>query len=171
MSLHPEPITLGHFVTDVVQVHRAHAASKRLEFHLELGQDGPLPEILVDPVRLRQMINNLLNNAIKYTDTGSIRLAVESMGTEVYFEVSDTGCGIAQADFEAIFEKFGTVGGKIQRDKGGTGLGLSLVKNLATLMGGRILLESEIGKGSIFTLVIPVVPPPAEEKSVMDTTG
>jgi signal transduction histidine kinase len=156
MTLHPERIDLKFFVPDVVQVHRAHAASKRLDFYLELGQDGPLPVIDADPVRLRQMINNLLNNAIKYTDEGSVRMAVEGIGSEVYFEVSDTGCGIAQTDFDAIFEKFGTVGGKVQRDKGGTGLGLSLVKNLATLMGGRILLESELGKGSIFTLVIPV---------------
>ncbi|MDP5240639.1 HAMP domain-containing sensor histidine kinase [Uliginosibacterium sp. 31-16] len=159
MLLHPEPIDLAPFVGDVVQVHRAHAATKRLDFHLDLGQDGPLPVIQADPVRLRQMINNLINNAIKYTDAGSVRVAVESVGTEVYFEVSDTGCGIPPEHQLAVFEKFGWVGGKIQRDKGGTGLGLSLVRNLACLMGGRILLESELGKGSIFTLVIPVCAP------------
>lgn len=159
MTLHAEPIDLNLFVPDVVQLHRAHAANKHLEFHLELGHEGQLPIIQADPVRLRQIINNLINNAIKYTDSGSVRVAVDSIGNEVYFEVSDTGCGIAQSDFKAIFEKFGTVGGRIQRDKGGTGLGLSLVSNLATLMGGRILLESELHRGSIFTLVIPVEPP------------
>ncbi|MET7013578.1 sensor histidine kinase [Uliginosibacterium flavum] len=159
MVLHLEPVDLAPFVVDVIQVHRAHAATKRLEFHLDLGQDGPLPVIQADPVRLRQMINNLVNNAIKYTDAGSVRIAVESVGTEVYFEVSDTGCGIPSEHMQAVFEKFGWVGGKAQRDKGGTGLGLSLVRNLAQLMGGRILLESEVGKGSIFTLVIPVNQP------------
>ena len=159
MILHVEAIDLAPFVTDVVQVHRAHAATKRLEFHLDLGQDGPLPVIQSDPVRLRQMINNLINNAIKYTDAGSVRVAVERVDMEVYFEVSDTGCRIPPEHQLAVFEKFGWVGGKKQRDKGGTGLGLSLVRNLAALMGGRILLESEVGKGSIFTLVIPINPP------------
>ncbi len=158
MLLHPEQIDLNAFVPDVVHVHRSHAAAKHLAFHLELGRNGPLPVIEADPMRLRQMINNLVNNAIKYTDAGSIRMRVESLGDEVCLEVSDTGCGIAKADFDAIFEKFGTVGGKIQRDKGGSGLGLSLVRNLVHMMGGRISLESEPGKGSIFTLVIPVRP-------------
>lgn len=162
MLLHPEPIDLNAFVPDVVHVHRAHAAAKHLEFQLEIGQEGPLPTIEADPVRVRQMINNLINNAIKYTDSGGVRVRVEHFGEEICIEVADTGCGIAKADFDAIFEKFGTVGGKIQRDKGGTGLGLSLVRNLARMMGGRILLDSMPGRGSIFTLVIPVKPPASD---------
>lgn len=157
MLLHPEPLDLESFVSDVVKVHRAHAATKRLVFNLEIPTEEALPTISADPVRLRQMLNNLLNNAIKFTDVGSVSITVGNLGDEVYFEVADTGCGILAEHQLAVFEKFGWAGGKAQRDKGGTGLGLSLVRNLAQLMGGKVLLESEPDKGSIFTLIIPVV--------------
>lgn len=163
MLLHPEPIDLQLFVPDVVQLHKTLALGKGLDFVTDLGAGGvPLPCIQVDPVRLRQILNNLINNAIRYTDQGYVKVRVEVSGPDVLFRISDSGCGIDPQNFEAIFEKFGTVGGKMQRDKGGTGLGLSLVRNLAHLMGGHILVESEPGSGSTFTLAIPVVAPQSQ---------
>lgn len=154
MILHPEPFELGSFMNEVIGVHYGHAQGKGLVLALNLAED--LPEMIsTDSLRLRQTLNNLINNAIKYTDDGSVLLRVTRHENMIHIAVIDTGCGIAPEDQEAAFEKFGGVGGKVQRDKGGTGLGLSLVRKLVTLMGGKISVESVLGKGSTFTLIIP----------------
>ncbi|NSL54570.1 sensor histidine kinase [Uliginosibacterium aquaticum] len=158
MTVHAEPIDLPAFVADVVRGHRAHAAGKGLELLLEMARQGPLPVLESDALRLRQILNNLINNAIKYTDHGQVSVQLEAEGTDLVFQVRDTGCGIAAEDQEAIFDRFGGVGSKVQRDKGGSGLGLSLVRKLAGLLGGRVSLASEPGRGSLFTLRIPQQP-------------
>jgi signal transduction histidine kinase/CheY-like chemotaxis protein len=106
-----------------------------------------------DPLRLRQMLSNLVGNASKFTATGSIRIAGEEISREgedvvLEFSVSDSGIGIASDKLERLFKPFSQVDGSITREYGGSGLGLSIVSNLAKLMGGEAGIESELGKGS-----------------------
>jgi len=111
--------------------------------------------VIGDSVRLRQVLVNLLNNAVKFTGTGSIELvAVREAGPPgtvmLHFSVRDTGPGIPQDKFDTIFEAFRQADGSITRRYGGTGLGLAICSRLVSLMGGRIWVESELGTGSTF---------------------
>ena len=167
MQLHPEAIDLAVFASEVLASHRAHAQSKGLALLLDLERDLAFPVIETDRLRLRQILNNLLNNAIKYTDHGQVLLQLGGSDSEIHFSVRDTGCGIALEDQVAVFERFGGVRSKTQRDKGGSGLGLSLVRLLSKMLGGRVTLESEPGQGSVFTVIIPVrLPEPEEMKEI-----
>jgi signal transduction histidine kinase/ligand-binding sensor domain-containing protein len=110
-----------------------------------------------DSFRLRQIINNLIVNAVKFTDQGSIRFGYVLEGAYAKFYVKDTGVGIAEADFERIFDHFHKkelIEGRIYR---GTGIGLSICKSLVQLLGGTIGVESEVGKGSLFYFTIPLI--------------
>jgi signal transduction histidine kinase len=106
---------------------------------------------------LNQILTNLLSNALKFTDKGSITLRVEQTSLEILFSVIDTGIGIAIEDCEAIFQPFHQVDSGLNRKYEGTGLGLALSRRLAQLHGGDITVESELGRGSCFTLHLPVV--------------
>ena len=113
------------------------------------------PRVLADPLRLRQLLVNLLHNAVKFTDHGSVRLEVRVLddpagALRVRFSVRDTGIGIAPDQVEAIFGAFTQVDGSSTRRHGGSGLGLAIVKELAVLMGGRVNVESRVGAGSHF---------------------
>jgi signal transduction histidine kinase/DNA-binding response OmpR family regulator len=115
-----------------------------------------------DPTRLRQIITNLLSNAVKFTDTGEVRLQVsivtrEHMHQEVLFSVEDTGIGIAQEAIDKLFDKFTQADGSTTRKYGGTGLGLSVCKQLVEKQGGRIGLESRLGFGAKFWFTLPFV--------------
>jgi CheY-like chemotaxis protein len=108
-----------------------------------------------DPSRLRQVLNNLLGNAVKFTETGSIHLSVNTEfvsaeETVLIFELRDTGIGIPSGQFESIFEAFQQVDSSTTRKYGGTGLGLAISRKLVARMGGRIWLNSEVGKGTTF---------------------
>ncbi len=108
-----------------------------------------------DPYRLHQVLLNLLNNALKFTDDGSIKLAItcvrgESDAVELQFSVIDTGIGIAAESQKRIFESFSQADNSTTRKYGGTGLGLAICTRLVALFGGRIWLESQAGKGSSF---------------------
>ena len=149
---------LVHSVTNMV---RPSAEEKRLS--VQLSVDPDLPALLIgDPLRLTQILVNLLYNAIKFTDTGSITLRLWMVGSDqpdnsirVRFEVEDTGIGIAASEHERIFERFMQAGNDMTRKYGGTGLGLALVKMLVELQNGSIRLDSEVGKGSVFTVELP----------------
>ncbi len=130
------------------------AARKGLEFSIEEDPDVP-STLLGDPVRLRQVLLNLVGNAVKFTDTGSIRVrtAVESRGFDgvvLGFSVQDTGIGIAADKLDLIFEPFAQADGSLTRRYSGTGLGLTIAAELVKRMGGAIRVESEAGKGSCF---------------------
>jgi len=119
--------------------------------------DTDLPEITGDKDKLIQVIINLISNAVKFTDKGSVTCRLYKEGNEVIGSVSDTGIGIAPEDFGAVFEQFKQVGGDTLTDKPkGTGLGLPICKEIVEHHGGRIWLESEQGKGSTFFFGLPV---------------
>ena len=136
---------------------------------MAVGEDVPR-EMYSDEQRLQQILRNLLSNAIKFTATGRVelrvsrikdpeRLHVRDSDDVIAFAVTDTGIGIAAEKLPVIFEAFQQADGTTNRKYGGTGLGLSISREIAGLLGGRIVAESEPGKGSTFTLYVPVVSP------------
>lgn len=133
------------------------AADKGLEFVTEL--DPAMPSFMMgDPQRLQQIMVNLANNAVKFTNKGSVRVHLSRVDENNWsIKTIDTGDGIPKEAQEFIFETFRQVEGASTRQHGGVGLGLSIVKHLVELMRGRITVESELGKGSIFTAVLPLI--------------
>jgi PAS domain S-box-containing protein len=132
---------------------RSSAEMKHLEVAAELSDD--LPMVRGDPYRLRQMIGNLLENAIKYTpSSGRVSIRAEAEGDQVIVRITDNGIGIPAADQPYIFDKFFR-GSTVPEDSGGTGLGLSIVKSIVDSHQGRIWVDSEVGQGSTFTVVLP----------------
>lgn len=154
LDLYPEGIALRAFCAELIVLHRSHAQGKGLAMHMEFAEDLP-GEFVADSQRLKQILNNLLNNAIKFTEQGDVRLTVSIDQTEINFEVRDTGCGIAPESHKLVFDKFRQAQGFMARNQGGTGLGLSLARQLARRMGGRITLQSALGQGASFTLSLP----------------
>lgn len=133
------------------------ASDKNLSLITELDPTMA-PIIIGDPQRLQQIMVNLTNNAVKFTDSGSVQVKVAPVGKKNWqIQIIDTGNGIPQDALEYIFETFRQVDGMSTRQHGGVGLGLSIVKQLVELMNGKITVESEIGKGSTFTVTLPLI--------------
>jgi len=129
-------------------------ADKKMNIHLNLPMD--IPQMRGNPIRLRQMLDNLLGNAIKYTpEGGEITIGVEVQSDQVILRISDTGPGIPPADQPHIFEKFYRAS-NVPKGVGGSGLGLSIVKSIVDNHHGRIWVESLLGQGSAFTVVLPL---------------
>jgi adenylate cyclase len=114
-----------------------------------------LPELDTDQAKLRQILLNLLGNAAKFTDSGSITVVARHQGGQIVLEVTDTGCGIPADALDLVFEEFRQVDSSSTRQHGGTGLGLSISRHLARLIGGEIALASTVGEGSTFTVTFP----------------
>ena len=131
------------------------AQEKGIELRFVIDSNLP-PTLRGDVKRLQQVLVNLVNNAIKYTDQGEICVVILRKGTSWAIEVKDTGIGIPSEAKGYIFEPFRQVEGRDGRKRGGAGLGLSIVRYLVTMMGGYVDLESEIGKGSLFRVVLPI---------------
>lgn len=155
MELKPvdvEPLTL---LAEVAAIHRIHAQNKGLRLTESYAAD--LPETLrCDPTRLRQILNNLLNNAVKFTRQGEVELRVERQTNALRFSVRDTGCGIPMENQPRIFEKFFQSEQFATREHGGTGLGLALAKELVQLMNGVIGFDSVPGEGTTFHFTLPL---------------
>jgi CheY-like chemotaxis protein/signal transduction histidine kinase len=130
---------------------------------LSIGADATAGELSTDGQRLEQILKNLLSNACKFTEKGSVSLTVRGDESNVYFEVRDSGIGIAANNMQAIFEPFRQADGTTDRRYGGTGLGLSISRELAFILGGSVEVESQLGQGSIFRLRLPRVPAPLAE--------
>jgi len=149
------PFELAANVDDALGLVRESAHAKELTLTVKL--DPELPEwVTGDPRRLRQILVNLLGNAIKFTLQGKVRLRVYPVKDQICFAVMDTGIGMDNAQISDLFKAFEQADGKTTRRFGGTGLGLAISRDLATLMGGYITVESVLEKGSTFTLCLPL---------------
>ena len=155
-ALHMAPARLADLRDDVERTFREMAREKKLDFAIELAPG--LPEaIRTDATRVKQVLKNLLANAFKFTRQGGVRLRIAPYGEKsLAFAVSDTGIGIPLDKQRMIFEAFQQADGSTSRQYGGTGLGLSISRELTRLLGGELEVASEPGKGSTFTLVLPL---------------
>lgn len=149
------PLDVRSWLEDAVDMFRALAREKNLRLSTQI--DDKVPAIIeADASRLRQILNNLLGNAIKFTSRGEVKVTVEALGEYLALGVTDTGIGISEDKQHLLFKSFSQVDSSFQRDYGGTGLGLAISKKLAELMDGRISVQSREGEGSTFTLTLPL---------------
>jgi signal transduction histidine kinase/HAMP domain-containing protein/ActR/RegA family two-component response regulator len=166
MDVRPKKLPLMKVLDYVHATFRPVTLDRGLAFEVAVGEDVPR-EMFSDEQRLQQILRNLLSNAIKFTSSGRVELRVNRLtasentflaGTQdvIAFAVRDTGIGIAAEKLPVIFEAFQQADGTTNRKYGGTGLGLSISREIAGLLGGRIIAESEPGRGSTFTLYVPV---------------
>jgi signal transduction histidine kinase len=155
LDIHRKPCRLRRLVEDTAAPVATAAHEKGLEFNFEI--DPNCPEAMeTDPVRLRQVLTNLLQNALKFTEHGSVSLWVgRDSAATVCFAVRDTGIGISAQDREKIFATFGQADASHTRRYGGIGLGLSISRRLAALLGGGLEVSSDVGRGSEFRLTLP----------------
>jgi CheY-like chemotaxis protein len=123
---------------------------------LQLSVEGPLPQAFVDAKRLRQILQNLVGNAVKFTVRGGVAVQLNSRDGEFTVQVADTGIGIAPESLDSIFQEFRQADGSTSRSFEGTGLGLAIVRKTALLLGGDVRVQSEQGRGSTFTLRLPL---------------
>nr|WP_206066137.1 response regulator [Novosphingobium sp. ERN07] len=161
IEIQPAPVSVERLAADMLKVFQPIADERGLALEIALSPDCP-PQIETDRLRLEQVLKNLLSNALKFTERGSVRLSIARVDSDkVELAVMDTGIGIRPDQQEAIFAAFQQADGTISRKYGGTGLGLSISRELARLLGGEIRLDSEVGKGSRFTITIPIHYDPA----------
>ena len=162
IELKPSPFSLPNLIDECLSLVRESANAKQLSLHVNLVDRLP-KEVLGDQARLRQILLNLLNNAIKFTQEGFVLLDIRfdrSLGSGdggwIKFSITDTGIGIAREDLPRLFQRFAQVDGSIRRTYGGTGLGLAICRRLVELMNGRIAVDSEKNVGSTFWFVLPL---------------
>lgn len=178
IKIDPSSFSLNLLLQNALAMFRGTALKRGLNLELKIANEFKEGDIWADHVRLKQVVINLLSNAVEFTPSGGrIRLEAETVEQEIRISVSDTGIGIKPEDQEKIFEEFGQADNSFLRSNQGTGLGLSLTRKLVELHGGRIWVESEgENKGSIFTFEIPYVKgraqhtheSPVEENSLND---
>ncbi len=155
MELEIRPLPVAPLIENCVETTRPRAVEKQLALSIDCPPD--LPEIAGDRHRLSEVLQNLLDNAVQYTGPGGrIEVSARADGRDVVITVSDTGIGIPQADQTRIFERFYRVDTARSREVGGTGLGLSIAKHLVEVHGGRIWVDSEVGRGSSFHFTVPI---------------
>ncbi|MBP5186774.1 MAG: DegV family EDD domain-containing protein [Clostridiales bacterium] len=168
MQLLSAPYQTGEMLSDLVGMMWIRAKEKKLEFHVDVSPDIP-HELIGDDVRIKQILINVLNNAIKYTKEGSVSLTVQCEMVDektcnMIYNVTDTGVGIKPEDIPYLFSAFKRVDEDTNKHIEGTGLGLSIVKQLVDLMGGKVTVNSVYTKGSTFIIEIPQL---CESKSKM----
>ena len=164
MTLLPEPVRLSHLTDEVFASFRLAARDKGIEL---VNRTADVPTVMLDGHRFRQILFNLVGNAIKFTERGNVTVAASYTGTTLEVSVSDTGCGIAADMLKRILDPFVQV-----QDPGhsadralGTGLGLSICKSLVEVMGGQLAVESVLGKGSTFSIDLPGIAVADAEKA------
>ena len=153
MSLVFEDCDLAQLVTEAVNTVRSLVESRGLT--LQTTVEPELPHLWVDPMRIRQVLINLLNNAARYTDGGGVSVRAFRQDGGVTFEVRDTGVGIAPEDLTKVFSEFQQFADRDGRRRGGAGLGLAICRQFVALHGGRIWVESQLGQGSTFSFSLP----------------
>jgi len=162
-TLVPLKVDIRRIMDDMVSVFKLIVSGKGITFNVDIANDVPV--VLIDGKRLRQILINIVGNAVKFTEKGSVDVRVEvdtragkNADCDLTFIISDSGIGISPLDRSRIFREFEQARGEVNRRFGGSGLGLSIVTQLLELMGGTIELESEVGKGSTFTVKFYNVP-------------
>lgn len=158
LDIESVPYQLGRSLDNTIRILSARAEQKGLELIWQMAPDVP-DTLIGDPGRLRQVLANLIGNAIKFTERGEIVVRVQKEEEDestvvLHFSVADTGIGIPEEKHQAIFESFTQADGSTTRQYGGTGLGLTICSSLVGLMGGRIWLESAVGEGSTFHFTV-----------------
>ncbi len=169
IELHRRAIDLGPLVEVVLTLSRSLAAGKDLVLKSMLPDN--LPAVDADENRLQQILHNLVGNAIKFTESGKVEVVASVDGERVVITVSDTGAGIAEEEQTRIFDAFVQVDASMERELGGTGLGLAVTRQLVELHGGEIWLESELGSGSIFAFTLPLAELESEAADTQLSTG
>jgi PAS domain S-box-containing protein len=152
-----ERVEVVGMVRECIESVRPLADGKELSLGVDIA--GDVPVIETDSTRLRQVVTNLLTNALRFTDRGGLHVGIEARDSRVWIRVSDTGIGISVEDQAMIWEPFWQADRSLTRRVGGTGLGLSIVRRLVHLLGGGITLRSAPGEGSAFTVWLPLLPP------------
>lgn len=167
LTSHPSVVEMGQFLTNLADALRIATHSKNLGVEFVLGAQGsiidasstatvkPLYYVHVDPDRLREVITNLFDNAVKYTEAGKISIGLTGDNSVVQIRIQDTGSGIPAEDIPHLFQKFYRVDNSATRTIGGTGLGLYICRKIVELYQGRIWVESNAGKGSSFFINLP----------------
>lgn len=153
MDINPLPVYLSAVTEGMKNTFLPIATEKGLKFNIDVSPQSP-EVVETDRLRLDQILKNLLSNAHKFTEKGSVTLSIKPVDGGLAFSVIDTGMGIEPEQQSTIFDAFKQADGGISRKYGGTGLGLSISREIAQLLGGRIEVESQIGKGSTFTLIL-----------------
>ncbi|MCF8085156.1 MAG: response regulator, partial [Deltaproteobacteria bacterium] len=154
MDIHPKPLSVISTIETILEQLEPIAREKNIQLRHELTED--LPRIESDEARVQQILQNLIANAVKFTQEGSVAITGSTDGDHISIKISDTGIGIPKKDLPHIFEEFRQVDGSTARPYEGTGLGLTIVHKTAQLLGGEVTVESLLGKGSTFTLTLPV---------------
>jgi hypothetical protein len=158
LEITPLPGDVRKTLECVASLWAPRAAEKGITFAVRAPADLP-PQLLYDPVRVTQCLNNLVSNAIKFTTNGGVELALTAIAGEddarrLEFQVTDTGIGVSEEGLAKLFEEYAQAESSTSREYGGTGLGLAITRKLARLIGGDVTVESAIGKGSTFTLSV-----------------
>ncbi|WP_456462701.1 ATP-binding protein [Lutibacter sp.] len=154
------PFNLHKQLNEVVRLMKIKAREKNISLNLEIDKNTP-KQVIGDPTRLGQILLNLIGNAIKFTNKGSVTVSVKQLkestnSTTVFFEIKDTGIGIVSNKINTVFGAFTQAKSDTSRIYGGTGLGLTIVKKLVSLLNGQITVESKFGKGSVFKFTLPL---------------
>jgi signal transduction histidine kinase/FixJ family two-component response regulator/HPt (histidine-containing phosphotransfer) domain-containing protein len=161
-ELNPINYDFHMFLDNIFSMFSFVTQKKGLEFKYET--EGKIPRYLLgDDIRLKQVLTNICGNAVKYTEKGYVRLRVTATANKLMFEIKDSGIGIRKEDIPKLFNTFQRIDTEKNRNVVGTGLGLSISKTFVEMMGGKIIVDSEYEQGSVFLVIIPIVPGKKEE--------
>jgi len=156
LHLHREPVYVNDILEQVAEAHRGAAETAGVRLHARHAAD---PEVLLDGTRLRQLVGNLVANAVRHTSAGgTVTIRSEVRHGDLTIAVADTGTGIAPADLPKVFDRFWRADDSRTRSTGGSGLGLAIARKLAEAHGGAITVDSTLGAGSVFTIRLPTAP-------------
>jgi signal transduction histidine kinase len=154
MPLHLDDVTLGEIMTEISDQIEPLVKKKSLSFNVGMPTGGLM--LHTDRTKVKQILLNLLSNAVKFTHQGGIWVTISRDEDDLRFDVRDTGIGIRPSDLDSIWEDFRQVDQSRTREFGGTGLGLSITRKLVDALGGHVFAESVFGKGSAFTVILPI---------------